>query len=56
MTPMIRIIGRTALLTVTCLLGGVLCAGIALPVPLWALAPMLAALGFCFSGWDSRCP
>jgi predicted MFS family arabinose efflux permease len=47
MTPMIRLLGRTALLTVTCLLGGVLCAGIALPVPLWALAPMLAALGFC---------
>jgi MFS family permease len=47
MTPMIRLLGRTALLTVTCLLGGVLCAGIALPVPLWALAPMLAALGLC---------
>ncbi|GGW35608.1 MFS transporter [Streptomyces xantholiticus] len=47
MTPLIRLLGRTVLLTVTCLLGGVLCAGIALPVPLWALAPMLAALGFC---------
>ncbi|MET9423851.1 MFS transporter [Streptomyces sp. NPDC006540] len=47
MTPMIRRLGRTALLTVTCLLGGALCAGIALPVPLWALALMLAALGFC---------
>ncbi|MFK4688954.1 MFS transporter [Streptomyces pristinaespiralis] len=47
MTPMIRRLGRTTLLTVTCLLGGVLCAGIALPVPLWALALMLAALGFC---------
>ncbi|MEV4683907.1 MFS transporter [Streptomyces kurssanovii] len=47
MTPMIRRLGRTTLLTVTCLLGGALCAGIALPVPLWALALMLAALGFC---------
>ncbi|MGW7466247.1 MFS transporter [Streptomyces xantholiticus] len=47
MTPLIRLLGRTVLLTVTCLLGGVLCAGIALPVPLWALAPMLAAFGFC---------
>ncbi|QGV81421.1 MFS transporter [Streptomyces ficellus] len=47
MTPMIRLLGRTALLTVTCLLGALLCAGIALPVPVWALAVMLAALGFC---------
>ncbi|GGZ61897.1 MFS transporter [Streptomyces bluensis] len=47
MTPMLRLLGRTALLTVTCLLGAVLCAGIALPVPVWALAVILAALGFC---------
>lgn len=47
MTPMIRRLGRSVLLTVTCLLGGLLCAGIALPVPVWALAVMLAALGFC---------
>ncbi|MFC9649100.1 MFS transporter [Streptomyces sp. NPDC056937] len=47
MTPMIRWLGRTVLLTVTCLLGGLLCAGIALPVPVWGLAVMLAALGFC---------
>ncbi|MDI3407265.1 MFS transporter [Streptomyces cavernicola] len=47
MTPMIRIVGRTALLVVTCLVGGLLCAGIALPVPVWALALMLAVLGFC---------
>ncbi|MEU0719939.1 MFS transporter [Streptomyces lavendulocolor] len=47
MTPMLRLLGRTALLTVTCLLAGVLCAGIALPVPVWALAAMLAVLGFC---------
>ncbi|MFJ1580081.1 MFS transporter [Streptomyces sp. NPDC088182] len=47
MTPMIRWLGRTVLLTVTCLLGGLLCAGIALPVPVWGLALMLAALGFC---------
>ncbi|WP_338899131.1 MFS transporter [Streptomyces sp. TG1A-60] len=47
MTPMLRLLGRTALLTVTCVLGAVLCAGIALPVPVWVLALMLAALGFC---------
>ncbi|WP_344270534.1 MFS transporter [Streptomyces hebeiensis] len=47
MTPMLRLLGRTVLLTVTCLTGGLLCAGIALPVPVWALAVMLSALGFC---------
>ena len=47
MTPMLRLLGRTALLTTTCLLAGALCAGIALPVPVWALAVMLAVLGFC---------
>ncbi|MGX1881901.1 MFS transporter [Streptomyces sp. NPDC055287] len=47
MTPMIRLLGRTALMTVTCLLAALLCAGIALPVPVWALAMMLAVLGFC---------
>ncbi|MEV6400352.1 MFS transporter [Streptomyces sp. NPDC051907] len=47
MTPMIRAVGRTVLLAVSCLLGGLLCAGAALPVPVWALALMLAALGFC---------
>lgn len=47
MTPMLRLLGRTALLTVTCLLGGVLCAGIALPVPVWGLALLLVVLGFC---------
>lgn len=47
MTPMLRLLGRTALLTTTCLLAGLLCAGIALPVPVWALAVMLAVLGFC---------
>ncbi|MCK8681424.1 MFS transporter [Streptomyces lichenis] len=47
MTPMIRLVGRTALLAATCALGGLLCAGLALPVPVWALAVMLAALGFC---------
>ncbi|MEV7090015.1 MFS transporter [Streptomyces sp. NPDC093085] len=46
-TPMLRRVGRTVLLTGTCLLGGVLCAAIALPVPVWGLAPLLAALGFC---------
>ncbi|MGV9880357.1 MFS transporter [Streptomyces sp. NPDC003006] len=47
MTPMIRLLGRTVLLTGTCLLGGLLCAAMALPVPAWGLALMLAALGFC---------
>ncbi|MEU9284800.1 MFS transporter [Streptomyces sp. NPDC048275] len=47
MTPMLRLLGRTALLTTTCLAAGVLCASIALPVPVWALAAMLLALGFC---------
>lgn len=47
MTPMIRLMGRTPLLAVTCLLAGLLCAGVALPVPVWALALMLAGLGFC---------
>ncbi|MFJ7999578.1 MFS transporter [Streptomyces sp. NPDC096310] len=47
MPPMLRLAGRTVLLTATCLLGGLLCAGIALPVPVWGLALMLAALGFC---------
>ncbi|GGK17990.1 MFS transporter [Streptomyces camponoticapitis] len=47
MTPMIHRLGRTALLTASCLLGGLLCAGIALPVPVWGMALMLVALGFC---------
>ncbi|MER6185425.1 MFS transporter [Streptomyces sp. NPDC001652] len=47
LTPLLRLLGRSLLLTVTCLLAALLCAGIALPVPVWALAVMLAALGFC---------
>ncbi|MFF3303493.1 MFS transporter [Streptomyces sp. NPDC002908] len=47
MTPMLRRVGRAALLSTTCLLGGLLCAAIALPVPVWGLAAMLAVLGFC---------
>ncbi|GAA4000963.1 MFS transporter [Streptomyces sp. NBC_01352] len=47
LTPLLRLLGRALLLTVTCLLAAVLCAGIALPVPVWGLAVMLAALGFC---------
>ncbi|WP_406167028.1 MFS transporter [Streptomyces sp. NBC_00996] len=47
LTPLLRLLGRSLLLTVTCLLGGLLCAGIALPVPVWALALMLIVLGFC---------
>ncbi|WP_030661929.1 MFS transporter [Streptomyces rimosus] len=47
MTPMIRLLGRTALMAGSCALAGLLCAGPALPVPVWALALMLAVLGFC---------
>lgn len=47
MTPMLRVLGRNALLTTTCLLGGLICAAIALPVPVPVLAVMLALLGFC---------
>ncbi|WP_225822156.1 MFS transporter [Streptomyces naphthomycinicus] len=47
LTPLLRLLGRPALLTVTCLLGGLLCAGVALPVPVWALGAMLTVLGFC---------
>ncbi|WP_030608618.1 MFS transporter [Streptomyces fulvoviolaceus] len=47
LTPLLRLLGRSLLLTVTCLLAAVLCAGIALPAPVWVLALMLAALGFC---------
>ncbi|MEU1272380.1 MFS transporter [Streptomyces sp. NPDC005799] len=47
LTPLLRLLGRPLLLTVTCLLAALLCAGIALPVPVWALGLMLAALGFC---------
>jgi len=47
MTPMLRLLGRTALLTTSCLLAGLLCAGMVLPVPVPVLAVMLAALGFC---------
>lgn len=42
-----RLLGRTLLLTVTCLLAALLCAGIALPVPVWGLGAILALLGFC---------
>ncbi|MFD8523315.1 MFS transporter [Streptomyces capillispiralis] len=47
LTPLLRLLGRKVLLTVTCLLGALLCAGVALPVPVWALALVLAVLGFC---------
>ncbi|WP_395576222.1 MFS transporter [Streptomyces sp. BK79] len=47
LTPLLRLLGRTALLTVTCLLAALLCAGVAVPVPVWALALILVVLGFC---------
>ncbi|MFE6780569.1 MFS transporter [Streptomyces sp. NPDC057702] len=46
MTPMIRVIGRTALMAGSCLLAALLCASIAVPLPVWALAVVLALLGF----------
>jgi MFS family permease len=47
LTPLLRLLGRTLLLTVTCLLAALLCAGIALPMPVWALGLLLVLLGFC---------
>ncbi|WP_203349788.1 MFS transporter [Streptomyces sp. S-9] len=47
LTPLLRLLGRTALLTVTCLLAALLCAAVALPLPVPVLALVLAALGFC---------
>jgi MFS family permease len=47
LTPLLRLLGRPVLLTVTCLSAALLCAGIALPMPVWALGVLLAALGFC---------
>ncbi|WP_225654566.1 MFS transporter [Streptomyces pseudogriseolus] len=47
LTPLLRLLGRTALLTVTCLLAALLCAAVALPLPVPLLALVLAALGFC---------
>ncbi|GCD38815.1 MFS transporter [Streptomyces chrestomyceticus JCM 4735] len=47
MTPMIRLLGRTALMAGSCALAGLLCAGLALPAPVRVLAVMLGVLGFC---------
>ncbi|MER6062713.1 MFS transporter [Streptomyces sp. NPDC001792] len=47
LTPLLRLLGRPALLTLTCFLAAVLCAGVAVPVPVWALGLMLTVLGFC---------
>ncbi|MEU6842082.1 MFS transporter [Streptomyces sp. NPDC046716] len=47
MTPLIDWLGRALLITSTCLLAALLCATIALPVPVWALAVILVLLGFC---------
>ncbi|WP_444970702.1 MFS transporter [Streptomyces sp. SAI-25] len=47
MPLMLRLLGRTALLATSCLLAGLICAGMVLPVPVPVLAVMLAALGFC---------
>ncbi|MFJ6751125.1 MFS transporter [Streptomyces sp. NPDC091266] len=47
MTPMIRWLGRTALMVGSCALAGLLCGAMVLPAPVWALALMLTGLGFC---------
>ncbi|MFF2202560.1 MFS transporter [Streptomyces sp. NPDC058145] len=47
LTPLLRLLGRPALLTVTCFLAALLCAGVAVPLPVWALGVILAVLGFC---------
>ncbi|MFD8549619.1 MFS transporter [Streptomyces sp. NPDC059649] len=47
MTPMIRRLGRTVLMAGSCVLAGVLCGALVLPVPVGALAAMLTGLGFC---------
>jgi MFS family permease len=47
LTPLLRLLGRATLLIVTCLLAGLLCAGIAAPMPVWVLGVLLALLGFC---------
>ncbi|MGQ4418265.1 MFS transporter [Streptomyces sp. SAS_269] len=47
LTPLLRLLGRPALLTVTCFLAALLCAGVAVPVPVWALGVILTVLGFC---------
>ncbi|MFB7506700.1 MFS transporter [Streptomyces broussonetiae] len=47
LTPLLRLLGRPALLTATCFLAALLCAGIALALPVWALGVLLTALGFC---------
>ncbi|MFH9662812.1 MFS transporter [Streptomyces sp. NPDC017248] len=47
LTPLLRLLGRPVLLTATCLPAALLCAAVALPVPVWALGVMLTALGFC---------
>jgi len=47
LTPLLRLLGRRWLLTLTCLLAALLCAAVAIPVPVWALGVILAALGFC---------
>ncbi|WP_443047431.1 MFS transporter [Streptomyces sp. KMM 9044] len=55
LTPLLRLVGRTVLLTVTCLPAALLCAGIALPVSVRVLALMPAVPGFRL-GSASRSP
>jgi MFS family permease len=46
LTPMTRWLGRQALIVVSCLAAALLCALLAAPVPVWALALVLLLLGF----------
>ncbi|MFJ1561691.1 MFS transporter [Streptomyces mirabilis] len=48
MTPLLRVLGRRALLAATCLMAAVVCAAFVLAVPLWAMAVLLALLA---SAW-----
>ncbi|WFB11880.1 MFS transporter [Streptomyces sp. LX-29] len=47
LAPMVALLGRPGLLIGSCLGAGLLCASVALPLPVWALGVVLAALGFC---------
>ncbi|WP_069814267.1 MFS transporter [Streptomyces sp. TP-A0874] len=46
-SPLIRLLGRTVLLSASCLAGALLCAALAAPLPLWVLCVVLAGFGFC---------
>ncbi|MFI9052826.1 MFS transporter [Streptomyces sp. NPDC053427] len=47
MTPLLALLGRTVLLAATCGAAALLCGALAAPLPVAALAAVLAVLGFC---------